>query len=517
MTAPQHHATAGPAALASAKNLGAAQSRPPDRDARLMARRATGSIRTRENRDGTVSHELRFSAYGEREVLTLRDVPRTVAERELELILAKAKAGVWRREDHEVAELAPPPEVPTFHVLASEVLAARKADLAPRAYDDYLWLLRRHLLPFFHAYRVDAITRQLVWSWRAEKIKERDELDALRAKGAVVRDRRGNPRRGLGPRKLNQAIRLLAAILDDAIDRDLIDTNPARDRKLRRKVPKPLRSFLELDELAALLDAARELEREGRVDLRVHEMRALRARGGKLSEIAKRFGVSASTVSHWCRDEGRVAPARRLHWSALLTALGYGGLRISELCDLRWREVHLHAARLWVADSKTETGRREVDLSPALVEALIGHRQTLLERGLPCGPADFVFASERATRLSDDNVRARILRPAVERANRRRVAAGLPPLPDRLTPHSLRRTYISIALLASAGDVGWVMAQVGHADAETTMRIYSQLLKRRKRAAFGRRFDSLVAEAKQALGAGHDAAWSAPVRALEEV
>jgi integrase len=103
----------------------------------------------------------------------------------------------------------------------------------------------------------------------------------------------------------------------------------------------------------------------------------------------------------------------------------------------------------------------------------------------------------------------------VERANQRRIEAGLPLLPDRLTPHSLRRTYISIALLASAGDVEWVMAQVGHADAETTMRIYSQLLKRRKRDAFGQRFDALVADARQALGEAHDAAWSAPTSESE--
>ena len=40
---------------------------------------------------------------------------------------------------------------------------------------------------------------------------------------------------------------------------------------------------------------------------------------------------------------------------------------------------------------------------------------------------------------------------------------GLPPLPDT-TPHTLRRTYISIALLANNFDVKWVMGQVGHAD-----------------------------------------------------
>jgi len=47
-------------------------------------------------------------------------------------------------------------------------------------------------------------------------------------------------------------------------------------------------------------------------------------------------------------------------------------------------------------------------------------------------------------------------------ANRER---GLPPLP-RVTPHSLRRTDISIALLANNFDVKSVMSQVGHANSK---------------------------------------------------
>ena len=45
---------------------------------------------------------------------------------------------------------------------------------------------------------------------------------------------------------------------------------------------------------------------------------------------------------------------------------------------------------------------------------------------------------------------------------------GLPELP-RTTPHSLRRTYISIALRANDYDVKFVMAQVGHADSKMTI------------------------------------------------
>jgi hypothetical protein len=38
----------------------------------------------------------------------------------------------------------------------------------------------------------------------------------------------------------------------------------------------------------------------------------------------------------------------------------------------------------------------------------------------------------------------------------------------RAPPHSLRRSYISIALLANNFDVKWIMSQVGHADSKMT-------------------------------------------------
>ncbi len=67
----------------------------------------------------------------------------------------------------------------------------------------------------------------------------------------------------------------------------------------------------------------------------------------------------------------------------------------------------------------------------------------------------------------------------------------MPALP-RTTPHSLRRTYISIALLANHFDVKWVMSQVGHADSKMTMDVYAQLEQRAARS-HGTSFDRLGA------------------------
>ena len=51
-------------------------------------------------------------------------------------------------------------------------------------------------------------------------------------------------------------------------------------------------------------------------------------------------------------------------------------------------------------------------------------------------------------------------------------------MPPGITPHSLRRTYISLMLEASE-DPRVVMQQVGHTDAGLTLRIHAQVMKRR--------------------------------------
>ena len=92
---------------------------------------------------------------------------------------------------------------------------------------------------------------------------------------------------------------------------------------------------------------------------------------------------------------------------------------------------------------------------------------------------------------------AAIVSEAAELASERLTARGLPALPNT-TPHTLRRTYISIALLANRFDVLWVMSQVGHADSKMTMDVYAQLQQRVDRE-HGRAFDALVRQARGRL------------------
>jgi integrase len=185
--------------------------------------------------------------------------------------------------------------------------------------------------------------------------------------------------------------------------------------------------------------------------------------------------------------------------------LGYAGPRIAETLDILERDVRLHdpnGPRLWISDSKTPTGVRHVEITPSSRDELLAYRADKVRHGYRIGPDAPFFCTRRGKRWEAGNVRERILEPAVKLANERLNERGLPPLPH-VTPHTLRRTYVSIMLLATDFDVTYVQHQVGHAESRMTLDAYSQLLDRRKRD-HGVAFDALLADARCTL-TGHKA------------
>jgi integrase len=122
------------------------------------------------------------------------------------------------------------------------------------------------------------------------------------------------------------------------------------------------------------------------------------------------------------------------------------GLRIGELAELRWRDVF-----------PTSTG----------------------------GP------------LKPSNVRNRILKHSIKRANKRLVKAGLVPLPEGLSPHKLRHTYTSL-MVALGTDPGAIMDQTGHTDPGFALGVYRHAM-RRDQASKDRLRALVGAEAQAAL------------------
>ena len=66
--------------------------------------------------------------------------------------------------------------------------------------------------------------------------------------------------------------------------------------------------------------------------------------------------------------------------------------------------------------------------------------------------------------------------PVMARANRNLIARDLPPLPEKLTQHSLRMTCCSLRL-AIGEDLAYVAEQLGHGDTSVTHRYYLRVMR----------------------------------------
>jgi integrase len=501
-----------------------------------MARPASGNIETVMLADGTISVRARFTHRGERyRVVFGRDVDGwTVARgrRELQVILAQLSAGI--PIEQVLARYEPEPAHDedeyahgiTMHEYASDWLERRRVGeigegpLAETTSQDYLWRLKKYILPTFGRTPVARISDVDCRRFRGKLFKDSDALRKIAAAGGRVEDENGRRRRPLSPRSIQMMMRLLGQILAQAVKDKMRKDNPARDPELKIRVPKPARNFLEIDQLVMLLDAAHHLQTAPRLSKRAKltrehatEIRARLARGETQYALRTEYGLSAGAMSMLAQGKTYTATNDRIGWRAVCAMLGYAGPRIAETLNILERDVRLHdpnGARLWIADSKTPTGVRHVEITPSLRDELLAYRADKVRHGYPTSPDTPFFCTASGKRWDAGNVRERILEPAVNLANERLTERGLPPLPH-VTPHTLRRTYVSIMLLATNFDVTYVQHQVGHAESRMTLDVYSQLLDRQKRD-HGVAFDALLADARSTLYGSQNEGFRPPFR-----
>ncbi|MBO9664480.1 tyrosine recombinase XerC [Dokdonella sp.] len=140
---------------------------------------------------------------------------------------------------------------------------------------------------------------------------------------------------------------------------------------------------------------------------------------------------------------------------ALLELLYSSGLRVAELCGVRWRDFDADGAMLRVTGKGSKT--RLVPVGTKAREALAALREQ--DR---CGDEDPLVRGARGRPITPNGVRARLKRRAQEQGVWKRVY-----------PHLLRHSCAS-HLLESSGDLRAVQELLGHADIGTTQ-IYTHL------------------------------------------
>jgi integrase len=419
-----------------------------------MGRPNSGEVTERPWEDGkTITFGARLYAYGRRHRLAFGTNAQgwnaVRAEIELESILQQVDRGTWvppqKRTSVVQKQVGRPDGHQLFEPFARKILDAKKShNLDDDTINDLEWKAG-YLIGAFGRLELLEIDVARTDGFRDELAAQARVVRQAAARGKplmeTVQPKKGKPykrrKRALSNTSINGMLALLSQIMQRAEDYGYIPKNPmgVGERK-DRYLPsvKPDRTFLEVDELLSLLDAA-----------------------GELDEAARRD--------------------RRVGRRAALVTLGLSGFRISELCDMRCSQVDLARARFKLADAKTPKGVREVEMTLWNRGELVRHREQRLRDGFPMEPADHFFGTANGRRRDPNRFRDRVLARSARFANERRAEQGLAPLP-KITPHSLRRTWAMLA--AQVGrDPHWISDQIGHTSAAFTLQVYQQTRHRR--------------------------------------
>jgi integrase len=159
------------------------------------------------------------------------------------------------------------------------------------------------------------------------------------------------------------------------------------------------------------------------------------------------------------------------YWKPLVALLATSGLRISEACGLRRRDLDLAAGTATVIQTvvevngmlirtrpKSKASRRTVKLLPSVVRLLKHHPQ-------PANPDGLVFTQPRSDRpIARTWFNRRILKPAARRP-------GIHPIPS---VHDLRHTAGALASKAGMHPMA-VKEMMGHSSIRVTYDIYGHL------------------------------------------
>jgi len=170
-------------------------------------------------------------------------------------------------------------------------------------------------------------------------------------------------------------------------------------------------------------------------------------------------GVGAEEARKLLRQPDRTTLKGKRDFALLLLLLE-NALRRAEICGLTFADYQPDQKAIWIHGKGRGTQRERVTLSPNSVVAIDTYLEAAKLSGEGTSPLFINFSPAAYGRgLTTDGL-YRIIKEIAESAG----------LKDRLSPHRLRHTAITLALDASGGDVRRVQQLSRHARLETLQR-----------------------------------------------
>jgi integrase len=320
-------------------------------------------------------------------------------------------------------------ETPTLGRFAADLVGSHEGQISEATTRQRRWALAP-VAPLLGDLRLDEIDVRCIDEFRDLKIKESEARARAIGCGRPYRTDRGRIMKPLSPASINKTINFLQWVLGIALEYKYVTENAAAGR--RRRLPVRPSAPVHLDtatHVEALLEGAAAVDR--------------------------------APLFEPCGRE------------AIIATLVFAGPRAHELCNLSWRDVDLAGGRIFVGRSKTAAGLREIPMQPVLRDVLAAHKASAAS----ARPDDPVFTNGAGRRIDRDNLRNRVVKPAVAQADELLEAHGQVPIPKGLTTHKLRHTFASI-LVACGEDPVSLMRQIGHTNPNFTLRVYAHLMSR---------------------------------------
>jgi len=169
---------------------------------------------------------------------------------------------------------------------------------------------------------------------------------------------------------------------------------------------------------------------------------------------------------------GTTLKYRSKQYPLFLCAL-HTGMRSGELAGIQWPDIDWHGKFLEVrrqvvlgevTNLKTKSGRRRVDLSDDLLETLSNLRRQIQEEAMRKGRNEipkWIFSNRQGNFLDISHVKRYHFKRVLRKAGLRDIRF-----------HDLRHTFAS-QLLCNGANILYVSQQLGHANPQITMKIYS--------------------------------------------